>query len=91
MATIIKLLRKGTIHRPFWRIVVSDSRKPRGCVEQLGTYDNLRKPAKLNLDEERSALWVSRGAKPSETVRRIFLKKGILKKAVELKPAGKKA
>jgi len=91
MATIIKLMRKGNIHRPFWRIVVSDSRKPRGCVEQLGTYDNLRKPIKLNFDEERAALWVSRGAKPSETVRRIFLKKGILKKAAELKPTGKKA
>ncbi|MCK5218031.1 30S ribosomal protein S16 [bacterium] len=91
MATIIKLMRKGTIHRPFWRIVVTDSRKPRGCVEQLGTYDNLRKPIKLNLNEERAAVWLSRGAKPSETVGRIFMKKGIMKKAAELKPAGKKA
>ncbi|MCD4814340.1 30S ribosomal protein S16 [bacterium] len=91
MATIIKLQRRGAVHRPFWHIVVTDSRKPKGCVEQLGTYDNLKKPIKLTLDEEKAAWWVSRGAKPTDTVHRIFHKQGVLKKAEELAAAEKKA
>lgn len=91
MSTIIKLQRRGTIHKPFWRIVVTDSRKPKGCVEQLGTYDNLKKPVKLNLKEDRAALWISRGAVPSASVRKIFLGQGVLKKAAELKQAGRSA
>ncbi|MBN1596595.1 30S ribosomal protein S16 [candidate division FCPU426 bacterium] len=90
MATIIKLIRRGKVHKPFWHIVVTDSRAPKGCIEQLGTYDNLKKPVKLELDAEKAAVWVSRGAQPTVTVRRIFLKQGILKKAAELKGAGLK-
>jgi len=88
MATIIKLQRRGAIHRPFWHIVVTDSRKPKGCIEQLGTYNNLKKPVQLELDTDKAALWISRGAIPSDSVRRIFLKQGVLKKAAELKQAG---
>ncbi len=91
MSTIIKLQRRGTVHKPFWRIVVTDSRKPKGCVEQLGTYDNWKKPVKLNLDEDRAAHWISCGAVPSVSVRKIFLGQGVLKKAAELKRAGRSA
>jgi small subunit ribosomal protein S16 len=88
MATIIKLQRKGTNHKPFWHIVVSDSRKPKGCVEQLGTYDNLKKPVKLVINEERAAYWISRGALPSPSVAQILLKKGIMPKAAEHNQVG---
>ncbi|MCK5242932.1 30S ribosomal protein S16 [bacterium] len=89
MATIIKLQRRGAIHKPFWHIVVTDSRKPKGCIEQLGTYANLKKPVELKLDADKAALWISRGAKPSESVRQLFLKNDIMKKAAELKQPGK--
>lgn len=90
MSTIIKLQRQGAPHKPFWRIVVTDSRKPAGSVELLGTYDNMRKPAALMLNEDKAALWVSRGAKPTPTVHRLFADNGILKKAADFKGAGAK-
>jgi small subunit ribosomal protein S16 len=85
MATIVKLRREGTRHKPFWRIVVTDSRKPKDCIEQLGTYDTLHKPAKLVLNADKAVRWVLLGATPSVTVRSIFKKNGILKKAAEQK------
>ena len=85
MATIIKLQRRGAIHRPFWRIVVTDSRKPKGCVEQLGTYDNLHKPIKLTLDKKKAILWLEKGAKPSPAVNQILKKQGIFKEIIENK------
>ncbi|MEW6515795.1 MAG: 30S ribosomal protein S16 [candidate division FCPU426 bacterium] len=78
MATLIKLQRYGTVHKPFWRIVVTDSRKPKGCIEQLGTYDNLRKPVKLTLNEDKAKLWISRGAVLTMSVRKIFHRRGLL-------------
>jgi len=90
MSTIIKLQRQGAPHKPFWRIVVTDSRKPGGCVEQLGTYDNKHKPVAVNLDEEKAAMWVSRGATPTPTVRSILIQKGVMKKSAELQGAGAK-
>lgn len=90
MSTIIKLQRQGAPHKAFWRIVVTDSRKPGGSVELLGTYDNLRKPATLSLNEDKAALWVSRGAAPTPTVKRLFATKGIAQKAAQLQGAGAK-
>jgi small subunit ribosomal protein S16 len=81
MATLIKMQRYGTVHKPFWRIVVTDSRKPKGCIEQLGTYDNLKKPVKLVLDDTKARLWISRGAVLTSSVRRIFHRRGLLTSA----------
>ncbi len=89
MSTVIRLQRKGTIHRPFWRVVVNDSRNPYSCAEQLGTYDNTKKPVKLNLDIERAAQWINQGALPSDTVRQLFKKNGVFQKAQEIKNVGK--
>ncbi len=87
MATLIKLQRYGTVHKPFWRIVVTDSRKPKGCIEQLGTYDNLKKPVKLVLDDTKARLWISRGAVLTSSVRRIFHRRGLLSSSPN-KPSG---
>jgi small subunit ribosomal protein S16 len=78
MPTIIKLQRQGAPHKPFWRIVVTDSRKPGGCVELLGTYDNHHKPVSLRLNEEKAAQWLARGAQPSPSMKRILMEKGLL-------------
>jgi small subunit ribosomal protein S16 len=91
MATIIKFQRKGTLHKSFWRIVVTDERKPKGCIEQIGTYDNHRKPVQIRIDEEKAARWISLGARPSESVKQLFKKQGIMKKAMESRQAESKA
>ncbi len=77
MATIIKLQRQGAPHRPFWRIVVTDSRKPKGCIALLGTYDNVNKPVTLTLDADKTNLWLSKGALPSPSAARLLAQKGL--------------
>lgn len=77
MATIIRLQRRGAPHRPFWRIVVTDSRKPGGCIEQLGTYNNVVKPPAVTLDRDRASLWLSRGAAPTVAVKKILAAQGV--------------
>lgn len=73
MATVIRLSRGGRKKRPFYKIVVTDSRKKRdgGWIEALGYYDPLAKPALVKVDKERLAYWNSVGAKMSERVKKI--------------------
>jgi small subunit ribosomal protein S16 len=78
MSTIIRMQRQGAPHRPFWRVVVADSRHPKGCVELLGTYDNLRKPAVLTLDEGKTKHWLQIGAKPTPTMKSLLVKQGLV-------------
>lgn len=70
MAVRIRLKRMGTKKRPFYRIVVADSRAPRDgrFIETLGTYNPLTEPSELKLKTERVQLWLSRGAQPSASV-----------------------
>ena len=79
MATIIRLTRRGKHKRPFYRIVVADSRMPRDgrCLEIIGTYDPLAKPAAIQVKQERAAAWLKKGAQVSDTVRQIFKKSGL--------------
>ena len=69
----IRLARHGRKGRPFYRVVVQDSRKPRDgrFVESLGHYDPLTEPATFSVDSERVTHWLSHGAQPTETVHRI--------------------
>jgi small subunit ribosomal protein S16 len=66
----IRLTRLGRRNHPFYRIVVADSRRARDgrFVEILGHYDPVKQPAELKLDAEKYAEWISKGAKPSDTV-----------------------
>jgi len=73
MATVVRLTRMGRNKKPFYRIVVTDSRKRRdgGWIESIGYYNPLTDPETINFDAERLAYWKSVGAKLSERVTKI--------------------
>ncbi len=68
---MIRLARIGKKKRPFYRIVVTEKTRPRNgrFVEIVGTYDPLKKPAAIDMKDERVQYWLSKGAQPSDTVR----------------------
>jgi small subunit ribosomal protein S16 len=70
----IRLRRTGTTKRPYFRVVVADSRKPRDgrFVEVLGHYDPRQDPVVVKIDSERASYWMGKGAQPSETVRSLL-------------------
>jgi small subunit ribosomal protein S16 len=76
MAVAIRLRREGTTNRPYYRVVVADSRSPRDgkFIEMIGNYDPNKTGENYNLDLERADYWVSKGAQPSETVASIIRK-----------------
>ncbi len=83
MAVRIRLARHGAKKRPFYRIVAADSQSPRDgrFLEVLGTYNPLTDPATISLKEDRVIEWLSNGAQPSDTVRSLLRKAGVLAKA----------
>ena len=93
MPTKIRLQRRGSKGRPFFHIVIADSRAPRDgkFVEKIGTYNPLAIPANIELDFERAMYWYQTGAQPTETVKAILSYKGILYKAHLLKGVQKGA
>ncbi len=82
MAVKIRLKRMGANKAPFYRVVVADSRSPRDGrdIEVIGTYNPLTEPAIVEINEELAMKWLKDGAKPSDTVRNLFSKKGIMEK-----------
>jgi small subunit ribosomal protein S16 len=70
MAVSIRLRREGAKNRPYYKVVVADSRSPRDgkCIEELGTYQPLKKGDNYTLNLDRANYWVSKGAQPSDTV-----------------------
>lgn len=82
MAVKIRLKRVGSKKNPIYRIVVADSRSPRDGrqIEQVGTYNPTTEPVTLKIDEDKAIDWMSKGAKPSDTVRNLFSKEGIMQK-----------
>lgn len=87
MAVKIRLKRMGAKKNPFYRIVVADSRSPRDgrFIETIGTYNPVAEPAEIKIDEELALKWLQNGAKPSDTVRSLLSKQGILEKFHNLK------
>lgn len=87
MAVRIRLKRMGAHKRPFYRLVVADSRSPRDgrFIEEIGTYNPLTEPAEVRIDEEKALKWLQNGAQASDTVRSLFSKAGIMQKFHELK------
>lgn len=83
MATKIRLARAGAKKRPFYQVVVADGRSRRDgrFIENMGTYDPTKNPAACKLDEEKILAWLGKGAQPTDTVRQILKKAGILDKA----------
>lgn len=82
MAVKIRLKRMGAKKNPFFRIVVADSRAPRDgrFIESIGYYDSTVQPAVVKIDEEKALDWMSKGAQPTDTVKSLFSKDGIIAK-----------
>jgi small subunit ribosomal protein S16 len=87
MSIKIRLKRMGSKKKPFYRIVVADSRSPRDgrFIEMVGTYNPLVEPAEVKIVENSVLEWMKKGAQPSDTVRNLFSKEGIMKKFHDLK------
>ena len=83
----IRLKRMGAKKAPFYRIVVADSRSPRdgAFIEKIGTYNPLTNPAEIKVDEELTLKWLNNGAVPTDTVRNLLSKVGVMKKFHEEK------
>lgn len=80
MAVKIRLRRMGAKKNPFYRIVVADSRYPRDgrFIEEIGTYDPLKTPADVKIDADKAKQWIANGAQPTDTVKAIFKKNGVI-------------
>jgi small subunit ribosomal protein S16 len=91
MSVKIRLKRMGSKKRPFYRIVVADSRAPRDgrFIETVGTYNPLTQPEQVTLKEEEILNWLKNGAQPSDTVHNILSKQGVMKKFHEVRFAKK--
>ena len=76
----IRLRRMGAKKRPFYRIVVADSRSPRDgrSIEEVGTYNPLTDPAEITVKADRVQEWIKNGAQPTDTVRALLKKAGAL-------------
>lgn len=78
----IRLKRMGAHKRPFYRVVVADSRTPRNgrFIEEIGTYNPLTDPVEIKIDGEKAKQWIGNGAQPTETVKALLKKAGIIEK-----------
>ncbi len=82
MAVKIRMKRMGAKKKPFYRLVVADARAPRDgrIIEQVGYYNPMTEEKTIKLDEEKIKKWLSTGAQPTETVRRLLKAEGIIEK-----------
>ena len=87
MAVKLRLKRMGAKKRPFYRIVAADSRSPRDgkFIELVGTYNPIMEPAEVKVNEEVALKWLANGAIPTDTVRDLLSKQGVMKKFHESK------
>ncbi len=81
MAVKLRLKRMGAKKRPFYRIVAADSRSPRDgkFIEIIGTYNPIMEPAEIKINSEVALKWLNQGAIPTDTVRDLLSKQGIMK------------
>jgi small subunit ribosomal protein S16 len=75
----IRLTRLGSHKKPFYRVIVTDSRTRRDgpFIEILGTYDPLKEPSEIKLDLERAKSWLQKGAQPTDTARKLMQRAGL--------------
>ena len=80
MAVKMRLRRMGAKKAPFYRVIVADSRSPRDgrFIEELGYYNPLTNPAEIKIDAEKAKKWLGNGAQPTETVKALLKKSGIV-------------
>ena len=82
MAVKIRLRRMGAKKAPFYRVVVADSRYPRDgrFIEEIGYFDPTKEPSVVNIDADKAKEWIAKGAQPTDTVKTILKKEGIIEK-----------
>ena len=80
MSVKIRLKRMGMKKKPFYRIVVADIRSPRDgrFIEEIGYSDPMKQPAEIKIDSEKAATWMKNGAQPTDTVRVLLKKTGVI-------------
>ena len=80
MAVKIRLKRMGQKKRPFYRVVVADSRSPRDgkFIEEIGTYNPVSVPKEFKIDNEKAKQWIKNGAKPTSIVEKLFKDNDVL-------------
>ena len=80
MAVKMRLTRMGAKKAPFYRVIVADSRSPRDgrFIEEIGYYNPLTEPAEIKLDADKAKKWLGNGAQPTETVKALLKKSGIV-------------
>lgn len=81
MAVKMRLRRMGAKRAPFYRVVVADSRYPRDgrFIEEIGYYNPMKDPAEIKIDAEKATEWLKNGAQPTDTVKVILKKSGVIK------------
>lgn len=89
----IRLTRVGRTHDAFYRLIIADERRARDgkFIEIIGRYQPTQKTKQLEVQEERALYWLHNGAQPTETVRALLSKQGIMKKYSDAKMAARKA
>lgn len=82
MAVKIRLRRMGAKKAPYYRVVVADGRYPRDgrFIEEIGSYNPLMDPAEIKIDAEAAKKWIANGAQPTDTVRALLKKTGVIEK-----------
>ena len=91
MAVKLRLKRMGSKQKPFYRIVAADARSPRDgrFIETIGTYDPIKGEDKITIDEEKALNWLNNGAKPTDTVKNILSRAGVMTKYANEKKKSK--
>ncbi len=89
MAVKIRLMRLGGRHKPFYRLVVADSRAPRSgrYIEAIGYYNPTTDPSTIKVDEAKAVSWLRKGARPSDAARVLLRRTGVLARASASPPA----
>ena len=82
MAVKIRLRRMGAKKAPFYRVVVADSRYPRDgrFIDEIGYFDPTKEPSVVKVDADKAKAWIAKGAQPTDTVKTILKKEGIIEK-----------
>ncbi len=86
MAVKIRLRRMGSNKKPFYRVVVADSRSPRDgrFIEEIGYYNPVSEPKQVKIDDEKAIKWLSNGAQPTDTVKTLLVNNGVMEKFSKL-------
>lgn len=87
MAVKLRLKRMGSKKKPFYRVVAADSRSPRDgkAIDEIGYYNPISEPAEIKIDAEKAINWLKNGAQPTDTVRDLFRKQGIMEQYHNIK------